>query len=186
LKKAKDNNIDYSAHERLSSRITDMSISLLKDTGGVLPLRDQSKTYVVFAGDGEMYGRSPLKKHFEKWSSLRGSAEEPPDITAMPAGAPDLGCYTALFAIFTNVSAWKGSSGISEAEKNGIRDLIKEAGHSIVISFGSPYVLRHFREADVLIAAYEPTEQAQRSALKCLEGSLDFGGRLPVKIDWPG
>jgi hypothetical protein len=64
-----------------------------------------------------------------------------------------------------------------------ILDLMKKAEHSIVISFGSPYVLRHFREADILIGAYEATEQAQKAVLKCLEGQLDFRGRIPVRIN---
>ncbi len=60
---------------------------------------------------------------------------------------------------------------------------MRKAEHSIAISFGSPYVLRHFKEADILIAAYESTEQAQKAVLRCLEGELDFRGRIPVIID---
>ncbi len=59
---------------------------------------------------------------------------------------------------------------------------MKKARNSIVISFGSPYVLRFFKDADVLIAAYESTEQAQMAVIKCLKGEADFKGRLPVKI----
>ena len=161
-----------------------MSISLLKDAAGLLPIRDKREVPVIFAGDGEMYKSSPLKKHFEKCCSLQGAAEKSPHISTLETGETDARYFSALFAIFTSVSAWKGSSGISEADRNGIHNLMKKAEHSIVISFGSPYVLRHFKEADILIAAYEPTEQAQRSVLKRLEGRLDFQGRLPVKIDW--
>ncbi len=53
---------------------------------------------------------------------------------------------------------------------------------SIVVSFGSPYVLRHFMEANVLIAAYDTTKQAQSSVIKCLKGEINFQGSLPVKI----
>jgi beta-glucosidase-like glycosyl hydrolase len=184
LKKAEKSDIDYPAHERLSFRMTDMSISLLKDAVGLLPIPDKSEVSLIFAGDGEMYKSSPLKKQFEKYLSLHGIAEKssfPPDLAKGETG----GRYDcALFAIFTSVSAWKGSSGLSEEEKNGIHNLMKKAGHSIVISFGSPYVLRHFKEADILIAAYESTEQAQMAVLKCLEGRLDFQGRIPVKINW--
>jgi beta-glucosidase-like glycosyl hydrolase len=89
---------------------------------------------------------------------------------------------TTVFALFTNVAAWKGSSGIRDEDIQIIKQAVKKAGQSIVISFGSPYVLGHFMEADVLIAAYESSGQAQRSVIKCLRGESTFQGRLPVKL----
>ena len=95
----------------------------------------------------------------------------------------DLKNKIAIFAIFTSVAAWKGSSVIDEDERNRINELIRKSGNSIVISFGSPYVLRHFWKADLLVAAYEPTEQAQKAVMRCLTGEMDFKGRLPVKLN---
>ena len=88
-----------------------------------------------------------------------------------------------VFALFTSVAAWKGSSGIDDGESHHIIDLIRKAKKSIVISFGSPYVLSRFKEADVLIAAYEATEQAQKAVIKCLRGKMNFRGRLPVDLN---
>jgi hypothetical protein len=89
-----------------------------------------------------------------------------------------------IFAIFTSIAAWKGTSGIDDTERKRISDLIKMAKTSIVISFGCPYVLRYFKEADVLIAAYEATGQAQRAAVKCLTGEMDFKGQIPVTFNF--
>jgi beta-N-acetylhexosaminidase len=183
LKKTEKSAIDYQGHERLSSQIADMSISLLKDTAGFLPIQDKSKIDVIFAGDAEMYKSSPLKKHFERCVPLQDIAEKSPSLISPFARGGTEGSYVAtIFAIFTSVSAWRGSSGISEEERNRIHALMEKAEHSIVISFGSPYVLRHFKEADILIAAYESTEQAQKAVLRCLDGQLDFKGRVPVQI----
>jgi hypothetical protein len=110
-----------------------------------------------------------LKSYFKKVSTITDRVE--------------LENKIALFAVFTSVAAWKGSSGIAEDERNRMNELIRKAKHSIVISFGSPYVLRHFKGADVLIAAYEATEQAQRAVLNCLKGRMGFTGRLPVKVN---
>jgi beta-N-acetylhexosaminidase len=63
-----------------------------------------------------------------------------------------------------------------------IKECIKNAKHSIVISFGSPYVLRNFNEADMLVAAYDTNKQTQDSVIKCLKGELDFEGSLPVQL----
>ena len=179
LTKTEKSTIDYRGHEQLSFHITEKSVSLLKDTPGLFPLREKSQVCVIFAGDVEMYNTSPLKKHFEMCMPLQEIVQRAPSFIPTLVS----GCATFIFAIFTSVSAWKGSSGISEHEKDMIFDLMKKAENSIVISFGSPYVLRHFREADILIAAYESTEQAQKAVLRCLEGELDFRGRIPVRIN---
>lgn len=160
---------DYHRNAALSKQITDMSISLLKNTPGILPIGDTNKVQLIFAGDNELFKASPLKNYFKNVSTIDERIEL---INNLP-----------IFAIFTSIAAWKGSSGIDENEKSRIHELIKNTKHSIIISFGSPYVLRHFKEADMLIAAYEATEQAQGAVIKCLEGRLDFKGRLPVKIN---
>jgi len=77
------------------------------------------------------------------------------------------------------VAAWRGSSGISNEERNRLKNLIAKAKKSIVVSLGSPYVLRYFKDADVLIAAYDPTLQAQElSLIVCAE-------RVHLQEDYP-
>ncbi len=162
--------INHQKHQVLSLQIIEMSITLLKNTPGILPVSDKKNIELILAGDSEFFRTSPLRDHFNNCSLISDSIE--------------MKDKTSLFALFTKVAAWKGSSGIDENDKARIQELIRKAGHSIVVSFGSPYVLRHFQGADILIAAYEPTEQAQNAVLKCLEGQLIFKGRLPVRINW--
>lgn len=161
--------VDYRRNAVFSMQITDTSISLLKNAPGILPVSDKDKVQLIFAGDNELFEASPLKNIFKNVSTIDERIEL---INRLP-----------IVAVFTSIAAWKGSPGIDENEKTCIHELIKQARHSIIISFGSPYVLRHFKEADMLIAAYEATEQAQRAVIKCLEGRLNFKGHLPVKID---
>ncbi len=168
LQKSAVENIDYQKHIMLSSHITDVSISLVKNTSGLLPLAERDKVCMIFAGDHELFRTSPLNGYFSNISATTDGIE-----------LQDNKC---VIAVFTNVAAWKGSSGIADKEKKRIQELIRKAHRSIVISFGSPYVLRHFQEADILIAAYEATEQAQKAVIKCMEGRLDFSGRLPVGL----
>jgi beta-N-acetylhexosaminidase len=160
--------IDYERHKALASLITDMSISLVRKKAGLLPIAGRDTAQIIFAGDPELFQASPLKKCYKSWSiATEGIGPE-----------QDIG----IFAVFTNIAAWKGSSGINDEEKKRIQELMRKARRSILISFGSPYILRHFPEADVLIAAYEATEQAQAAVVKCLEGLMDFKGRLPVDL----
>jgi beta-N-acetylhexosaminidase len=160
--------VNYSMHERLSMQVTEMSITMVKNTAGILPLSTSDRVRLIFSGDSTFFELSPLAANFKNVSTISDHI--------------DVREETALFAVFTSVSAWRGSSGIDEAERDRMKEIIKKAGNSIVISFGSPYVLRHFQDADILIAAYEPSEQAQKAVIKCLKGEIEFRGRLPVKI----
>lgn len=171
----KGNGVDYQRHEMLSSQVTDMSVTLVKNTPGLLPVLDVKKIHVVLAGDDKFFESPPFRNYFKNVSIPSSHILE----KGTKGGFSD---KIAIFAIFTSIAAWKGSSGIDDDEKNRIKEFIRNAKNSIVISFGSPYVLRHFQEADVLIAAYEPTEMAQKAVLKCLTGEIDFKGRLPVRI----
>ncbi len=163
LSNIKKPDINYKTHAFISEQISDMSITLVKSSPGILPISNDKNAHIVFAGGSDIYKSSLLKNHF---------------ISELQTHNSDL----LIVAIFTSVAAWKGTSGISDEEKQRIIELIKQAKSSIVISFGSPYVLGHFKEADILIAAYEPSEQAQVAVMKCLKGEIEFQGNLPVKI----
>ena len=52
----------------------------------------------------------------------------------------------------------------------------------MVVSFGSPYFLRHFPEVDAYLCFYRNTPETQRIAPRALLGEMDIGGRLPVSI----
>jgi beta-N-acetylhexosaminidase len=166
--------VDYTSHKMLASKIAEMSISLVKDTPGVLPLSDRDRISVLLCGDASFFPASPLRNFCRRVTTL-------PQAAGMQEQFHDT---VIVFAVFTSVAAWKGSSGISEDEIPLIKQLARRAKHSLVLSFGSPYVLRYFKEADVLIAAYEGTEQAQHAVVKCLEGRSGFSGKLPVTFSF--
>jgi len=171
LRSTRMQEVDYQAHARLSSQITDKSVSLIKGVPGIVPVINRENIHIFMAGDEEPCLRSPLKDLSANIWMLHEIGVN-----------LDLHNTIAIVAIFTNVAAWKGSAGISENEKNRIRDLIRGSRKSIIISFGNPYVLRHFPESDVLVAAYEVTDQAQETVVKWLKGSGGLEGRLPVRL----
>ncbi|HAG51270.1 MAG TPA: hypothetical protein DCL42_08025, partial [Deltaproteobacteria bacterium] len=96
-------------------------------------------------------------------------------------GFPD---EVTIIAIFSEISAWRGSSGIGDKERQKIHELMGRTEKSIIISFGSPYILSHFKDADMLIAAYGSSEQVQRAVIKGLKGETEFRGELPVKLNF--
>ena len=170
---------DYRRNKRLCAQITDRSITLVKTAPGLLPVTVAQGLSVVIAAEGndDTLRQSPLKEFLPGASRFYypGSG----DLVQAVSG------QTLVVAIFTSVAAWKGSSGIEEKEKNILKELIEKSRKVIVVSFGSPYVLRDFPEADVLVAAYDKSIEAQRSVVKCLTGEQDFKGSLPVDLCLP-
>jgi beta-N-acetylhexosaminidase len=159
---------DLNNHSLLSKTISQRAVTLIKDTTGLLPLADTKAVRTIFAGDDKYFRSSPFTS-FRDPSLAGGNLNVTSD-------------EVLLIVVFTSVAAWRGSSGISNEERNRLTELIAKAKKSIVVSFGSPYVLRYFREADVLIAAYDSTIQAQEAVINCLFGDHPFSGKLPVQI----
>ncbi|MBF0316764.1 MAG: hypothetical protein HQL04_01195 [Nitrospirae bacterium] len=162
--------INPKRHSQLSEKLTEMSITLVKGKGEIFPLPWQSRLIIV--GDDKPCEASPLLTYFDKCTNIRELS--PPH--------SDLSHTAVVIAVFTSVKAWRGNSGLIQDDIDLINGIIRGCHHCVVISFGSPYVLKHFETADILIAAYEESISAQLSVIKCLRGEMGFSGHLPVTI----
>lgn len=169
IKDIKKVHIDTDKHEKLSGSISDRSITIVKDDPGLVPLRNLLDISLIYKADENKHDLSVLKSYF-------------PESVHIREGTGDAVKQLIIIALFTKIAAWEGSAGMKEEDIDIVRDLIKRSRNSIVLSFGNPYLLRHFREADALIAAYDTTGQAQSSIIKCLKGDITFHGRLPVEL----
>jgi len=89
---------------------------------------------------------------------------------------------TVIFALFSSLSAWKGSVDLDPKHIQVIKDVAAGLSRVIVISFGSPYFLRHFPEIDSYLCAYRNIGQAQIAAAKAIFGEMEIKGKLPVSI----
>jgi beta-glucosidase-like glycosyl hydrolase len=165
----REQDVDYSAHAELADTVSDRSVTCVKTSPGLLPLRDLSIMPFYYTADENRHDLSALRAAFPLVKSLaEADAGDLPD--------------PLIIAVFTSVAAWQGSSGISSGDSARIKDLLRKGGRSIVISFGSPYVLRQFSQAHILVAAYDTTPLAQRSVTRFLKGNIPCSGVLPVRL----
>jgi beta-glucosidase-like glycosyl hydrolase len=155
--------VNYEENKRLSEVITEKSITLYKGGKDSLAINDPEDMDVYFFGENDLYDRGFMKRYFDRHKKN--------------------GKDTAIIAIFKSVSAWKGGAGLKDTEIEDIKRIVRRAKNSYIVSFGNPYILRHFKEADFLIAAYDASEHAQKAIVKALRGEIDLCGRMPVKID---
>jgi beta-glucosidase-like glycosyl hydrolase len=167
----KTKEIDCQSNSLLSSQLSEKSISPVRISPGILPILGTDDIHIFLAGDREPADRSPL-----------GGLSANVRMLDEPRDSLDLHNSVAIIALYTSVAAWKGSAGIAADEREQIREIIRRAQKSIVISFGNPYVLRHFPDSDILVAAYESTEQAQKTVVTWLRDSKKLEGRIPVRL----
>ncbi|OGP30945.1 MAG: hypothetical protein A2X87_00395 [Deltaproteobacteria bacterium GWC2_42_51] len=185
--------LDYHLHKTFSIQVTDASITLVKGTG-MLSITD---AHVVLAGETKFHKLSLWKSHFRNVSNISENSPSPlsspllgeeVNKSPLPSGERDrvrgFPDEVTIIAIFSEISAWRGSSGIGDKERQKIHELMGRTEKSIIISFGSPYILSHFKDADMLIAAYGSSEQVQRAVIKGLKGETEFRGELPVKLNF--
>jgi beta-glucosidase-like glycosyl hydrolase len=163
--------VDYQSHAILSSQIAHKSVSLIRCAPGLAPLVQGENIHIFMTGDQEPALRSPLRSLSPNVWILH----ENPDY-------PDLHASKVIIAIYTSIAAWKENAAINQDEQQRIRNIISRSRKSVVISFGNPYVLRHFPEAGALIAAYEGTDQVQQTVVKWLRGLVRLEGKIPVSL----
>jgi beta-N-acetylhexosaminidase len=94
----------------------------------------------------------------------------------------DAGVEVVVIGLFSRLAARKGNVGLDLRQVQLIKDLAEGHQRVVVVSFGSPYFLRHFKEVDVYLCAYRHADASQISAVKALFGEIDITGKLPVSI----
>jgi len=164
------------------------SMTLLKNERDTLPIGREEKRIAVlslssdpgdyFAGEAfvtEVKTRCPEASVFYAEASTGQEYLEEAQKNAQDA---DL----IIVALFSRVRSHKGSAGLNPQHTQLIHKLAALSQPLIVISFGSPYFLRHIPEIDAYLCAYRYAPEAQVAAAKAIFGEIDIQGRLPVSI----
>jgi beta-N-acetylhexosaminidase len=88
----------------------------------------------------------------------------------------------AICLIYTSVGAWKKQSKVPEYYKTILRELGNLPAETILVSFGSPYVIRDFGNFDAVICAFDSLDECQTAAAEVVLGKLTATGSLPVRL----
>jgi beta-N-acetylhexosaminidase len=87
-----------------------------------------------------------------------------------------------IASAFVKVGAFRGNADISEAHARLLSALADAGRKLVVVSFGSPYLLRQFPEVPAYVCSYGWAETSQRGAMAALFGEYATTGRLPVSL----
>jgi len=165
------------------------SITVLRNEGGVLPLHAERRLnllHLVMSSDA----RNDQIQGFpeDDFSDRRIPARtltlgpEVSEETAakLVAMSPDF--THIVVSAFVRVTSSKGTADMAPSHARLIEKLATTGRPLIVLSFGSPYLLRQFPDVPVYVCAYGSAESSQRAAIAALFGEFATTGTLPVTI----
>ncbi len=167
--------IDYLKNQSIARKIGQKALRIVSGDKKMFPLpHDRGVACFILDDDnnresGDVFVRAMRAqcKHILAMVLTTGS-EIPESLVLDAIRASEF----VVMAIYSRISASKGHSGLDDKLRDVAVKFIKfvksEKGKSIVISFDSPYLLDHFKDADVRIAAYDRMEEIQQAAAELL------------------
>ncbi|HEU0094065.1 MAG TPA: glycoside hydrolase family 3 N-terminal domain-containing protein, partial [Vicinamibacteria bacterium] len=165
------------------------SITVLRNEGGVLPLHAEQALRVLhlvlssdarndaIAGipEAELAARRIATQTF-----VLGPEVSPETASRILAAAP--GFTHVIASAFVRVSAYKGNADMAEGHARLLRDLQAAGRPVVLISFGSPYLLRQVPSVSAYVSAYGGADSSQRAAIAAVFGEYPVSGKVPVSL----
>jgi len=173
------------------ARLTfEKSVTLVKNEENILPLslETSQKKIAVFSLSSDAddyYAGRPFIREVERrrpgiFSFYADAFTGQEYIQEAAAKAADSDII--ILALFSSLRTAKGSVDLLPRHIELVKEMAAGPAKIVVLSFGSPYFLRHFPEVDAYVCLYRNTAQAQEVAAKAIFGEIEVSGRLPVSI----
>jgi beta-glucosidase-like glycosyl hydrolase len=87
-----------------------------------------------------------------------------------------------VVGIFFRQRAFSGKTGLPDALVRRVQASLKQDPEAVVVSFGSPYVIRQLPEAKHYVCAWSESEASQIAAAWAVQGKIPFLGKSPVHL----
>jgi beta-N-acetylhexosaminidase len=175
-------------HEEAAQDVADRSITLLKNERDLLPLlgtRSASVLSVTYRGSTDlMAGRvlnSGLRARYPRLSAANLTRDTPREVyegLLSRARRSNL----VVVSLFVTIVSYSGDVAIPKEVSGFIQALAAEGISHVVVSFGNPYLLREFPDAQAYMLAWSGAEVSQRAAARALFGDIEIRGRTPTRI----
>jgi beta-N-acetylhexosaminidase len=178
------------AHLQQALLTFEKSVTLVKNNGDILPLSPATllKKIAVFSLSSDAddyYAGSVLAREVQKrrpgaFVFYADAFTGQEYIREAKARASDVDIV--ILALFSSLRTAKGSVDLIARHVDLVKEMAWSGKKTIVVSFGSPYFLRHFPEVGAYLCLYRNTVQAQETAVRAIFGEIPIEGRLPVSI----
>ena len=185
--------IDLKEHRALSLGIARQSLTLLRNTGGILPLSQEARMLCITLSDGS----NPSTGSRFLADLLRNRPGAEVDTLRLDSRSAPEDYEAALeqsdaypFVVVSAFLRTRPRGEETEDEENGPEDpqtaflahLVDYGPPVALVSFGDPYMVRDIAQPASYLIAYSASEVSQTAAADAFAGQADITGRLPVSI----
>ncbi len=179
--------VDTQPVQAFDTEVARRSLTLVREEPDALPLRRGAKLLsLVVADEATKNGPAgPLGLE------IKARAPSVKTLTLDPRSTPDetKGAVEAakdadavLVSLFVRTHSGLGKIAVPEAGRAAIPQLLALGKPVVVVSFGSPYLLRDFPDLKTYLCAWGGQDVAQVAAAQALFGESAIGGKLPITI----
>ena len=179
--------VDSPPVQALDAEIARRSLTLVREEPEALPLRKGAKLFsLVVADDVSRNGPAGALG-----AEVRGRVSSLKSVTLDPRSTPEetgaavedaKRADAVLVSLFVRTRSGTGKIAVPEAGRIAIPQLLALGKPVVVVSFGSPYLLRDFPDLKTYLCAWGGQDIAQVAAVQALFGESAIGGKLPITI----
>jgi beta-N-acetylhexosaminidase len=166
-------------HLAVATEASNKSITLLKNSAGILPLAPNTGKKVLVTGFGQTttatLGQDLTARGLTAQVLATGSAPSQAQITqaVTDAGASDL-------VVVSTFNAWG-----SPTQVQLVNALIATGKPVVVVAVGTPYDVAYLPNASTFITSYDYQPVSLHALVRALFGEIQTTGKLPVTITKP-
>lgn len=167
-------------HAADCARITDRTVTLVRNEGGALPLSDAKRTVLVTGWDASQVGTVA-----DTVGKRSGQGATPLATGATPAAAKIEEAVTAagqhdVTVVLTNAAASPKDKGAAQADL--VKALMKTGKPVVAVAVRNAYDIRRFPDVPAYLATFSYGRPSLTSLVRALYGDIDPAGKLPVSI----
>lgn len=177
--------VGQAEHRRLAAEVARRSVTLVRDARGLVPFAAGARRILAITyADGGTTGSA-----FNAGLAGGGRAIQAARVTS-GTGAAAFAALRAqadaadviVISAYVNPVQYRGSVEAGGGFSAFVESLARAGKPVVVVSFGSPYLLRAFPSVPAYVLAWGPEAVCQDAAARALTGQAPIGGRLPVTI----
>jgi len=176
------------AHVEVAEEIARRSLTLLKNERGLLPLagtRTARVLSVSFRRTNDLLAGRYFNTRLRSVYPRLTTADVARDTEAAVWGGllrQARGSDLVVVSLYVTAVSYSGSVAVPEDVSDFIGELARARVPHVVISFGNPYLLNEFPDAQAYLLAWGGAEVSQRAAVGALLGDFELTGKTPTRI----
>jgi len=175
------------ADEDLEAEIARRSLTLVREEAAALPLRRGGKLLsLVVADEATLQGPAgtldrEIKARVPAAKFLRLDPRSTPEEASAAVDAAQ-NTDAVLVSLFVRTHSGLGKISVPQAGRSAVPQLLALGKPVVVVSFGSPYLLRDFPDLKTYLCAWGGQDLTQVAVVQALFGESAIEGHLPITI----